>query len=362
MATRNIVPRASDEGGLGTALKRWLNIFVKHINGKDVSGGVVVAGEVKGLISTNVTIYVATTGSDVTGDGSIGNPYASIARALSSIASKLIASGVAVTIQVANGVYAGLSTIQITHPDADKIYLSGNITTEPTWTISTINIGTKTITVSGDQTNIAKTGDIVVIDNGTTAANKGSYTVVSALLNGANTDIVVSEAIASATVGGAALRYKYANKCVLQFASGQAGIKVNFLQRLGGLNGFRFEGSGASYGGICAGLGSVIAVGAKMIIKGFAYGIYSVYNAHIVLVGPVITGGVQGLFAYSQSSIEVSGPTMTVIADASGAPGTAANASFIDANPTYTIKCRNGSLDVFSPSVGGNNYGSWVNG
>ena len=32
MATKNIVPRANGEGGIGTSVKRWLSGFFKNIN------------------------------------------------------------------------------------------------------------------------------------------------------------------------------------------------------------------------------------------------------------------------------------------------------------------------------------------
>jgi len=45
-----------------------------------------------GVIDTNTTIYVETTGSDTTGDGSIGLPFATVKRALDSIAYYTIAN------------------------------------------------------------------------------------------------------------------------------------------------------------------------------------------------------------------------------------------------------------------------------
>lgn len=52
MATRNIVPRATGEGGIGTSLKKWLNGWFNNINGKDVSSGVATTSELNAEISS----------------------------------------------------------------------------------------------------------------------------------------------------------------------------------------------------------------------------------------------------------------------------------------------------------------------
>jgi hypothetical protein len=37
MATKNLVPRATGEGGIGTALKKWLNGYITHLFATDIS-------------------------------------------------------------------------------------------------------------------------------------------------------------------------------------------------------------------------------------------------------------------------------------------------------------------------------------
>lgn len=64
------------------------------------------------LLTANTTYYVATTGSDVTGDGTSGNPWATIQHAYDYIACCIDTAGYLVTIQLADGTYsAGLSVI-----------------------------------------------------------------------------------------------------------------------------------------------------------------------------------------------------------------------------------------------------------
>lgn len=203
----------------------------------------------KGLISANTTIYVATTGSDTTGTGASGTPYASIAKALSSIASKLIASGVIVTISVADGTYNISSTIVVDHPDADKIRILGNTSAETTVAITTIDTTAKTITVAGnyvsnaDATKNIVSGDIIGLTGSSTSGLNGAYLVSGVSYDGANTVVTCSsETIASSTVGGGGIVIKPSNKCVLNISSSVWGFNVSTVIKL--LAGFRINCNG----------------------------------------------------------------------------------------------------------------------
>ncbi|MDD4970760.1 MAG: hypothetical protein PHT07_15140 [Paludibacter sp.] len=55
--------------------------------------------------TANRSIFIATTGNDTTGDGSVGNPYLTIAKALSTV-KKIIISGVTITISIGVGTFA----------------------------------------------------------------------------------------------------------------------------------------------------------------------------------------------------------------------------------------------------------------
>jgi len=61
------------------------------------------------VLSVPLNVYVATTGSDSTGDGSSGNPWATLQYAYDYIQSHFDLSGQAVTINVATGTYAGVN-------------------------------------------------------------------------------------------------------------------------------------------------------------------------------------------------------------------------------------------------------------
>ena len=288
MATRDIVPRADSEGGIGTTIKRWAAGWFDAINGKDISSGVLVDSDtaasptadkipiasalgkltawidaattaVAGVvqlatnaialagtdaakaitaaalwyvltlatrlrISANTTIYVATTGSDSTGDGTSSAPYATIAKALSSIAGKSIDSGVTVTIQVADGTYTVSSEITIDHPDANKIQILGNTSAETTVAISAIDTTAKTITVAGDYTATLKAGHVVTIVGSSTTGLNGGYYVQSVILSGGDTIITCTTSIPSATVGGGSIIIKPCCNCVLSFGNVYRGV------------------------------------------------------------------------------------------------------------------------------------------
>lgn len=79
-------------------------------------------------ITAATTLYIATTGSDTTGDGSNGNPWLTVGKALTYLSTKFIASGITVTIQLADGVYAHTSQIEVRHPCGPQIKITGTNT------------------------------------------------------------------------------------------------------------------------------------------------------------------------------------------------------------------------------------------
>lgn len=63
MATKNIVPRANGEGGIGTSAKRWLNAFFQNLNGLAVSSTGAATETASGLVELS-TIEEAVAGAD----------------------------------------------------------------------------------------------------------------------------------------------------------------------------------------------------------------------------------------------------------------------------------------------------------
>lgn len=90
------------------------NFFLGDVDGTWDSGGIYIGLTPESyvgrtLLTVDTTFYVATTGSDTTGDGSVGSPWATLQHASDTIANKLDLSGKTVTIQVADGTYDGVA-------------------------------------------------------------------------------------------------------------------------------------------------------------------------------------------------------------------------------------------------------------
>lgn len=195
-----------------------------------------LAASAKGLIATNTTIYVATTGNDTTGDGSSGAPFASIAQALYAIRNKLIAAGVTVTIQLANGTYTIPSSINIDHTDSDKIQILGNTSAETTVAIAAIDTTAKTITVAGDYTASLLVGDIFGLAGSATSGLNGGYVASDVTYSGGNTVITCSdETIASPTVGDGSIVIKPCNRVQLVFNNCSGFLISKSIKTLSGL-------------------------------------------------------------------------------------------------------------------------------
>jgi hypothetical protein len=97
-----------------------------------------VRGEMNGIVdfaveklTANRTYYVATTGNDTTGDGSSGNPWLTITKALDYVARNLFLAGYTVKIQLADGTYNGATVNGDGNPHivGGYVWLSGNDTT-----------------------------------------------------------------------------------------------------------------------------------------------------------------------------------------------------------------------------------------
>ena len=256
----------------------------------------VLAASAKGLISANTTIYVATTGSDTTGTGASGAPYASIAKALSSIAGKLIASGVTVTIQVADGSYTVSSTITIDHPDADKIQILGNTSAETTVAITSIDTTAKTITVAGDYTGSIAVGDILALTGSSTSGLNGAYVVSGTSYSGGNTIITCSaETFSSSTVGGGSIVIKPSNKCYVGVSSGVTFISLSKGKTIKRVSGVRISSGGLTQYGVITNSVSGITID-KCVVTGFQYGLYSTYQSDIYASSVSLHSQVFGVF------------------------------------------------------------------
>ena len=79
-----------------------------------------------GVITASLTLYIATTGSDATGDGSSGSPWATPHKAFDYLSRYRIQAGINIFITCLAGNYAfGSNRLEINHADGAQIYLQG---------------------------------------------------------------------------------------------------------------------------------------------------------------------------------------------------------------------------------------------
>jgi hypothetical protein len=109
-------------------------IFDSEETGSEKTKKVAISNYIS-IINQNLTLNVATTGNDTTGDGSAGSPFASINGALNWLKNKMINTDVYVTIQLADGTYNNLDNITHSHPSSN-IQIVGNETTPSNVTLN----------------------------------------------------------------------------------------------------------------------------------------------------------------------------------------------------------------------------------
>jgi hypothetical protein len=91
-----------------------------------------------GVITSNLTLNVATTGNDTTGLGTAGAPWATPHKAMAYLSNYAIAQGVTVTVSVADGTYTFTTPLNLNHPNGSQIAINGGTTTgvRPTTTLT----------------------------------------------------------------------------------------------------------------------------------------------------------------------------------------------------------------------------------
>lgn len=166
-------------------------------------------------ISSNTTYYIATTGNDTTGDGTANSPWATIGKAYEYLADKRIDADAYVTVQLEDGTYTFTSTVDVNHPDSNKITITGNTV----HAITTSNF----ISLSGTQPNRT----MVLTVNDTTKCAAGDIIRITGVTGGTRPALILG-----------ATRIESVN-------SGNNTITANFYQRT-----TRYAPSGAISGNI----------------------------------------------------------------------------------------------------------------
>ena len=204
------------------------------------------------LIDSDVTLYLETTGNDTTGDGSSGDPWLTLDKALTYLSDKSIATDATVTIQFGDGTHTRTATDIVNHPNGDRINIVGE--------------NTHSITMTSVQSSSGSRGAWAVIINVSSVANVAvnDYVMFPAAMTGGtrpetmcgcwivtnvdvpNTRITVTSthdhtAAPAAAVSGTLTVLK----TILQY-NGVGGIQVT--SSLGLLNKLALSGNGSGYG------------------------------------------------------------------------------------------------------------------
>lgn len=115
---------------------------------------IAIEANARELLTANTTYYVSTTGSDSTGDGSSGLPWATIQYAYDYIVKNLDVAGYTVTIQLADGTYTSGLTASSNWSGHGVITIKGNETTPTNCIISTTSTAFRFSASFVDRVNI----------------------------------------------------------------------------------------------------------------------------------------------------------------------------------------------------------------
>lgn len=230
------------------------------------------------IIDSNLSLYIATTGNDTTGDGSSGNPWLTIAKAFDYLATRRIAADVYVKIYIANGIYESNSQIIVNHPDGIRIQIRG--------------VNFYYYTISSIESSSGSSGDWSIVLNVNTVANisVGDYTNIRYDTTGGtrpetlcgcweitnvdavNTRItVLSTHRHTSAPSGAVTGLGYVPKTILKHLSSN-GFYISGTADLGAFYRMIIIG-GIGYAGITVGQQGYAWTSSTVGISGFNYGI-----------------------------------------------------------------------------------------
>lgn len=198
MATRNIVPRANNEGSLGTSSKKWNDIQATKATIGTLSGTTSSATFTAATIGTatittdNITTGNITTGNITTANITTLNPGTTVAAGTASAAPLRLTSGTNLT-TASTGALEYDGTVFYTTPVASARGVSPSVM----YSISPAG-GFALSTASGVQSAFPTTGDVWTLAGSTTYLMEGVYNIQKATNS-------VTVAMAFALGGGASI-------------------------------------------------------------------------------------------------------------------------------------------------------------
>lgn len=275
----------------------------------------------KGKINADTTYYIATTGNDTTGDGSSGNPWATIAKAINYLQSYLIDGANTVKISVADGTYTATSAILLNHLTGLQIKIAGQNTYQKTVNSvqsSSGGSGAWSIVLNMNSVENIAVNDYITIHGcagGTYPTYlDGCHKVTN--VDAVNTRITVLTAHinASAPSGAVTTTYAYVLKTILQF-NGCDGFQLTQACAFGGIDKLAIIGNAtASTSGIWAYNKSalMVSMGSKELgISNFAYGLMASNNALIYAPYISVSKTTWAMFAFPLGIIFVNYANIT---------------------------------------------------
>jgi hypothetical protein len=245
------------------------------------------------MLTTSLTLYVATTGNDTTGDGSSTAPYLTLARALQRCDTYTIMSGVTITISMGAGVFNSATQINMHHPQSQQITISGQTDAAAFQSVSSYTGSAEawTVVLNVSDTSDLEVGDVIGI-SGATGGTRPDYLhgafQISAVV--ANTSITFfSHHYDTLTASGACAGTITKYRTILDFDGG--GFFAGTPTGGGNISGLALRGSYDD----ATGYGCWVAYGATFKVISCAFvdftgGIYAADNSQVRMYGTSFMG------------------------------------------------------------------------
>ena len=262
-----------------------------------------------GVITTDTTFYVATTGNDTTGDGSSGSPWATLSHAYDYLGDYIWdTSNVSVTIQLGDGEFVETAPIYLDHICGASLYITGENTYTKSMTSvqsSSGSIGAWSVIINLDSVaNIAVDDEVLI----TGAANGTKPTFIAGCHNVTNVDAVNTRITIASKHYNATAPSGAVTATVEVIKTRIKNISTNCFEanasdhKIAGISNLTIEATG--YKAIYVKNGGCVVLGSNFGVVSATNGLYAEYGGIIIGNSSTISGIVSyGVVAYYGSLI-----------------------------------------------------------
>ncbi len=273
--TNTRVPFATTNGRVTDSANFYYDGSYLYVNGLQIGG---TGGTVPAVINSNTTYYVATTGSDSTGDGSSGNPWATLSKAFSYLADFTITPDATVTVSLGDGRYN--TGVTVNHPYGNRIAITGANTYDKT--ISSVqsssgSSGNWTYVINvNNVTNVTNTDYVLIYYSSISAGTNreclvGCHPITS--VDAINNRITFTSKIITANAASGAIIGTCAVIKTVLYNTGSTVITISPSSSLMSFAKLVLEGNGTS-NGLYVNSGSVATCYSTFGIYNMLYGLY----------------------------------------------------------------------------------------